>query len=88
MFKKVLVPVDVAVAQGTRPLLAAAKELSQNWDCELHVATVIPDFGMAIVGSYFEEGFEEKNRAAAAEQLEQVMAEVGIKATGRSGYHS
>ena len=80
MFKKVLIPVDLAVKEGAQTLLETAKALTHDWDCELHVATVIPNFGMAIVGSYFDEGFEAESVKAASQQLATAMAEAGIDA--------
>mgnify|MGYP000480570072 CR=1 FL=1 len=79
MYKKILIPVDVSVEEDTRKLLKAAKTLSENWDCELHVVTVIPNVGMPIVGSYFDEGFEDKSRVAVAQRLLELVAETQIK---------
>jgi len=81
MFKKILVPVEVAVKEDTRKLLQATKTLSEGWACERHVVTVTPNVGMAIVGSYFDEDFEAQGRNAAAEQLASAVAEVGLDAT-------
>ena len=54
--------------------------LSGPWDCELHVVTVIPNVGMAIVGSYFDHGMETKSREAMAIQLQNAVATSGINA--------
>lgn len=81
MFKKILIPVDVAVKDDTQKLLQAAKTLSADWSCERHVVTVTPNMGMAIVGSYFDENHLAEGRKAAAEQLEQAAADAGLEAT-------
>jgi nucleotide-binding universal stress UspA family protein len=80
MFKKILIPVDLSVSGETQKLLGMAKSLSQNWDCESHVLSVVPSVGMAIVGSYFEEGFESESRTKMEEQLSAAVAEAGIEA--------
>ncbi len=81
MFKKVLIPIDVAIKDEAQKLLVAAKTLTAGWDCELHVLTVVPDFGMAIVGSYFDEKFEDQTRGAVAEQLAAVVAQADMSVT-------
>ncbi len=80
MFKKVLIPVDVAVAQDAKKLLAVAKTLTAGWSCELHVATVIPNVGMAIVGSYFDAKFESDSQSAAKTELATIVAGSGLEA--------
>lgn len=80
MFKKVLIPVDVSVEDDTRKLLQLAKTLTDPWACEVHVVTVIPNVGMPIVGSYFEDDFETKSRKAVAERLLAAVEEAGIDA--------
>lgn len=68
MFHKVLLPVDLAAPQSwARALPAALEVLSEGG--ALHVATVMPDFGMSMVGSYFESGFEERALHELGEQL-------------------
>lgn len=81
MFKKVLIPVDVSVRQDALHLLQAAKTLTAGWDCDLHIATVIPDVGMAIVGSYFDDKFEAASNTAAKSELASLVAEAGLDAT-------
>jgi nucleotide-binding universal stress UspA family protein len=81
MFKTVLVSVDVALPDEARKILTAAKALTEPWGCDLHVVTVVPDVGMAIVGSYLDKGFEDQSHDAAEAELEAAMAEVGIDAT-------
>lgn len=81
MFKKVLVPVDVALPEEARKILAAAKVLTAPWGCELHVMTVVPDVGMAIVGSYFDKGQEDESLAAAKAELHAAVDDTGIKPT-------
>jgi nucleotide-binding universal stress UspA family protein len=44
--------------------------MARRYDAELTVMTVIPDFGMSIVGSFFEEGFAARAMADVAAKLE------------------
>lgn len=80
MFKKVLIPVDVSVPTDTQSLLQSAKQLTAGWDCELHVVTVIPNVGMPIVGSYFDEGFEASSTKAAVAEMSNALDAAGLKA--------
>lgn len=80
MFKNVLIAVDVAVTEDAAKLLAAAKVLTAQWSCRLHVATVIPNVGMAIVGAYFDEGFEAGSRKAAEAALATIVQNAGLEA--------
>ncbi len=57
MPKKILLPIDMnAPASWVKPLAEAQKLLQGGG--ELHVVSVMPDFGMSLVGSFFESGFE------------------------------
>lgn len=80
MFKTVLVSVDVSQPEETRKILAAAKTLSEGWECDLHVVTVVPDVGMAIVGTYLDSRFEEQSHDAAEIELKNAITETGIDA--------
>lgn len=80
MFKKILVPVDVSVEGDTRKLLQKTKTLTQGWDCEIHVLTVIPNVGMPIVGSYFDEDVVDEGRKAVIETLAQALEAEGLAA--------
>lgn len=75
MFKSILVPVDLAAQTGKRRSLAVATDMAGRYDADLTVMTVIPDFGMSIVGSFFEEGFAERAMAEAAAKLRVFCAE-------------
>lgn len=81
MFKTVLIPVDVTVPGDTDKLLAAAQKLTEGWDCDCHVVTVIPNMGMAIVGSHFNDDFEKASHEAAERELAAAIARHAIKAT-------
>ena len=81
MFKTVLVPVDISLPEEARKILGAAKDLTAPWDCAVHVMTVVPDQGMPIVASYFDEHQEDESLAAAKAELHAAVDEVGIVPT-------
>lgn len=69
MFKTILLPIDLGAPASWKKALPAALRLSAPEGSVLHILTVVPDFGMSVVGSFFEEGFEEKALHRAGEQL-------------------
>ena len=60
MYKKILLPIDLAHESSWATAAPVAIMLAKAGKGELHVMTVIPDLGSSIVGSYLPEGFEEK----------------------------
>jgi nucleotide-binding universal stress UspA family protein len=75
MFTSILVPVDLAAKSGKRRALAVAADMAGRYDADLTVMTVIPDFGMSIVGSFFDAGFAERAMADVAGKLRAFCAE-------------
>ncbi|MEW5422118.1 universal stress protein [Amorphus sp. 3PC139-8] len=60
MYKKILLPIDLNDATTAKKALATAAAIAQTFGSELHVISVVPNFGMSIVGGFFPSGFEEK----------------------------
>lgn len=60
MYNTILLPVDLNEESSWKKALPTALELCRAHGAKLHVMTVVPDFGMAIVGSFFPEGYERK----------------------------
>lgn len=56
MFNKILVPVDLSTENMTEKLCKTANDLAQKYGSEVRLVTVMPDYGMPIVASYFPEG--------------------------------
>ncbi|WP_029008059.1 universal stress protein [Azospirillum halopraeferens] len=56
--KDILVAVDVDADVDWTATLPAAVRQAQAMDARLHVMTVMPDFGMSIVGQFFPRGYE------------------------------
>ncbi|RED12207.1 universal stress protein [Pontivivens insulae] len=59
MFEKILLPIDLSDPASWNRALPAALTLGADSGAVLHVVTVVPDFGLSVVGSFFEKGFEE-----------------------------
>ena len=69
MFQNILLPVDLNQESSWQKALPIAVEYCNAFGAALHVMNVVPDFGSALVGSYFPEGFEKKSLEGAREQL-------------------
>ncbi len=70
MFDKVLLAVDPNHPESWERALPMAIDMVRQSKGELHVAAVVPDFGMTIVRSYFPEGFEPESLRRAKEDLD------------------
>lgn len=58
MAKKILLPIDLnSPTSWIKPLAQAQEMLIKGG--ELHVASVLPDFGLSMVGTFFKTGFEQ-----------------------------
>jgi len=75
MFKTVLLPVDLSAEASWKKALPAALRIGAPEQPVLHVATVLPDFGMSVVSGYFDSDFEEKALHEVGERLEAWIAE-------------
>ena len=70
MYKSILLAIDLPNRETQGKALETAVSLARNFSAKLTVMTVVPDFGMAIVGTFFPDGFEEKALAATQAELE------------------
>ncbi|SDE81443.1 universal stress protein [Limimaricola pyoseonensis] len=59
MFDTVLLPIDLSQETSWSAALPAALRLVEP-EGVLHVVTVVPDYGLSIVGGYFDRGHEKK----------------------------
>ncbi len=69
MFSKILVPVDLSTENTTEKLCKTANDLAQKYGSEVRLVTVIPDYGMPMVASYFPEGAQEKLKSEMKQKL-------------------
>ncbi len=72
----VLVAVDLAHAAEQTHILQEADRMATLHGGPLAVVTVIPDYGMSIVGTYFEEGAEAEMLEKARVALHEVVSGV------------
>ncbi|MEQ8603632.1 MAG: universal stress protein [Marivibrio sp.] len=70
MYKNILLAIDLGHDESWAKALPTAVEYAQKFGSALHLVTVVPDFGMSIVGSFFPENFEEKAIHEAGEKLQ------------------
>ena len=52
MFKKILVPIDIDRPNAAKAVYDCAKEIAEQSDAQVKLISVMPGFGMPIVGSY------------------------------------
>jgi len=58
MFNSILLPIDLSSETSWTKAAPLAVKMAREDGIPLHVVTVVPDFGTAWVGSFFNEGFE------------------------------
>ncbi|RED49159.1 universal stress protein [Aestuariispira insulae] len=69
MFNHILLAIDLGQPKAYEKSLPNAIEYAQKFGSTLHVMTVVPDFGMSIVGSFFPKEHEGKMLTEANNQL-------------------
>ncbi|TVQ52027.1 MAG: universal stress protein [Rhodobacteraceae bacterium] len=69
MTRVILLPIDLFDERSWRRPLDEALALLRAGGGALHVVTVMPDFGVAAVGQFFERGYEKKALDHFARQL-------------------
>jgi len=75
MFKEILLPVDLGNKDTQAKAVSTAVEMAKAFGARLHVMTIVPDFGMSIVGSFFPADYEEKVLAEADKRLHAFVKE-------------
>ena len=74
MYKDVLLAIDLNEEHSWKKALPTAVEFCKSFGSVLHVVTVVPDFGMTVVGHFFPDDFQEKSVAAAGDDLDAFLA--------------
>lgn len=75
MFNKILVPVDVSTETTTEMLCMAANDLAEKFAADVCLITVLPDYGMPLVASYFPEGAQDKIKVEMKKKLQDLAAQ-------------
>lgn len=75
MFNKILVSVDLDATFDWERTYPTAVDLARQWHARLDVMTVVPDFGMSIVGQFFPSGYEKKMAGMVMDRLRERAAQ-------------
>ncbi|WP_346896865.1 universal stress protein [uncultured Roseibium sp.] len=75
MYTSILVPIDLSEESSWRKSLPSAIAMARTFGTDLHVITVVPDFGRSIVGGYFPEGFEAQALQKTSEMLKEFLGQ-------------
>jgi nucleotide-binding universal stress UspA family protein len=75
MYRNILLPLDLSDKHSWCKALPTAITLSRTFQAQLHVVTVVPEFGLPIVGQYFPSDYETKLHEHVASQLKDFIAE-------------
>ena len=73
MFKSILLPVDLNSVETQHKAVRTAADLARSYGASLHVLTVVPDFGMTIVATFFPEGYEKEALERTNESLHEFV---------------
>ncbi len=75
MYKKILLTLDLNEDASWKKALPVAVEQAKASGAELHVATVLPDFGMPVVRGFFPDDFQAKAQTEVEDKLTAFCAE-------------
>ncbi|HCA24887.1 MAG TPA: universal stress protein UspA [Pseudomonas sp.] len=75
MYNKILLPIDLNHKQSWDKALPTALNFCQTYDASLHIITVLPDFGLPLVGGFFPREYAEKAKKAISGDLKAFVAE-------------
>jgi nucleotide-binding universal stress UspA family protein len=74
MYNTILLTIDLSHEASWKKALPDALEMARIAKAELHVLSVVPDFGTPLVSSFFPSGFEKKALAKAKGELDALLA--------------
>ncbi|MBA2778288.1 universal stress protein [Billgrantia kenyensis] len=75
MYNKILLSVDLNEESSWAKALPTALTLCHTFGASLHVVTVLPDYHMPLVGSYFPRDFSKKAHEAVSEAQHKFIKE-------------
>ena len=75
MTRKILLPVDLSDEHNWKSALPVALEQASAPGAELHIVSVLPDFGLSSVSSFFKEGYEQEALKKIGAELTQWVAD-------------
>ena len=75
MFKEILLPVDLQENKLSERAVACAQDLANRYDSNITVLTVIPDYGLPLVASYFPESALQQARKDVEQELKKFVTD-------------
>lgn len=72
--QKILLPIDLFHEEGWEKAIDHACAMARLHGAELHALTVIPDFGMSIVGSFFPQNYSQDALKDTQQKLDAFVA--------------
>lgn len=76
MYNKILLPIDLNHKASWQKALPVALELCRAHDASLFIVTVLPDFGLPLVGGFFPKDFAAKAKKAFSDNLREFVKEM------------
>lgn len=73
MYNKILMPIVLSEPNSWKRALPVALNFCKTYNASLHVLTVLPDFNMPMVGSFFPKDFSEKAHVALKDELKKFV---------------
>ena len=80
MFQKILTAVNLDNQLASEKCLQAASQFAQQSQSNLEVLTVIPDYSMPIVGSYFPQDHFQRGKAVVETALQDLLKRLQLDA--------
>lgn len=74
MYDNILVPIDLNEESSWRKALPTAITLCRAFGAKLHLMTVVPDFGMTVLGQYFPPDAEQEMTDKAWREIKALSA--------------
>jgi nucleotide-binding universal stress UspA family protein len=76
MIKSILCAVDISQTTSEEQVLQTAAKLAELDGASLDVVTIVPNFSMNLVGSYFDENFQKQAAKEAKQRLHDMVTKV------------
>lgn len=73
MFQEILLPIDLEETELTARAITVAQDIAERYRGRITVVTVIPDFSIPLVASYFPADAIEKARADVCGELQRMV---------------
>lgn len=88
MYKKILVAIDVFREQNAEKLCRTANDMAKIDNAEIRLISVVPDYGMPLVASYFPQHAQDKVKKEMSDMLKKYATDFidgEVSATLRQG---